>query len=114
MDSKSLGYQTLKNISYNSLGFFITFFVTLFVTPFIVFRLGLENYGIYIFLMTISSILGVIDFGSSTATLKYLSEYIGTGDKVAIKKIIGSMNLVYLFTGIIGFLIIISIGFLWG
>lgn len=113
MDLNSLTYKTLKNISYNSLGFFISFFVTLFVTPFIVFRLGLENYGIYIFLATVSSVLGVIDFGSSTATLKFLSEYIGKNDTSSIKKIIGTMNIVYLLTGLLGFFIIVCFGFLY-
>lgn len=114
MKSDSLGYQTLKNISYSSLGFFVAFFVTIFVTPFVVFKLGLENYGVYIFLMTISSVLGVIDFGSSVATMKFLSEYIGQNDTVSIRRIIGSMNTVYFITGIVGFLLITFFGYFFG
>ncbi len=112
METDSLTYATLKNLSYSLLGYGWPLIFALFVTPIIVLNLGTRDYGVYIFINTIASLLGLLDLGVSTATQKYLSEYSATESRRGLSSLIRSMNTLFLCIGSIGLLVMIGIGFI--
>jgi O-antigen/teichoic acid export membrane protein len=105
VEPSSLTFQTFKNISYNVVGYVWPMFFALFVTPIIIFRLGVKNYGIYIFLNTVIGFLGLIDFGIGTAVSKYLAFYYGKKDFISITKLTNTANSLFLIIGTFGFII---------
>jgi len=111
MNEQSLSYKTMKNVSYNFLGFLVPIVFSIFVTPIIVFRLGIELYGFLILLNTISSLLGLVDFGITTAMVKYISEYNTVNSRDKLKRLIYSSNSLFLLIALLGFIIFIAIGY---
>ena len=65
MDINSLSYKTLKNVSYSSISYGWTIVFAVFITPIIFFKLGVDYYGVYIFVNTVASLMGLIDLGFS-------------------------------------------------
>lgn len=113
MQTNSLKYKSLKNASYNMMGYVWMLIFSVFITPIIVIKLGIGEYGIYIFVSTLISLIGLIDLGVSTAATKTISEYWATGDYDRLKALIYSLNSVYLIMGIMGFFIFLVIGQLY-
>lgn len=70
MEKDSLKYKSLKNASYNMFGYAWSIIFAIGITPIIVFKLGIKEYGIYIFINTLISLLGLIDLGITTAATK--------------------------------------------
>lgn len=104
MDQSSLTFKALKNASYNILGFIWPFIFTLLVTPLIIFGLGVKEYGIYIFITSVTSLMGILDLGLGAAVTKHLSYYYGKNDDAAIKRITHSANSLFLLVALIGLL----------
>jgi O-antigen/teichoic acid export membrane protein len=100
----------IKNSIYNFIGFLLPIIVLIFITPIIISQWGVKDYGVYIFLSTITVFLGLLDLGISTATSKHIIEYKSTGQEENLKKIIYSMNSIYLVTAFVYLIICISIG----
>lgn len=94
--------KTLKNASYNFLGYVWPMGLAIFVTPFIVHKLGVRDYGIYIFINTLISLMGLLDFGFSTSVIKHLAEYHAKQKKEKLSHLINSMNSLFLLMGLIG------------
>lgn len=104
--------NTLKNSVYNFIGFLLPIFILIVFTPIIVSHWGAKDYGVYIFLNTIVVFLGLLDLGVSVATSKHIIEYYSTNETTKLKRLIYSMNSVYLMMAFIYFLICMSIGVL--
>jgi O-antigen/teichoic acid export membrane protein len=105
MDKNSLTFKAFKNISYNVAGYFWPLFFTLFITPIIIFGLGPKNYGIYLFINSATSLLGLIDLGIGAGITKNLSFYLGRNDSNSMKRLAYSANSLFLIIGIIGVII---------
>jgi O-antigen/teichoic acid export membrane protein len=104
MERSSLTFQTLKNISYSVVGYLWPMIFTLFVTPILIFKLGIKNYGIYLFVNTAISLLGILDFGISIAVTKYMAYYHGQKNEEAIATLSRSANSLFLIISFFGFL----------
>src|SRR3989344_1893715 len=111
MDKQSLTYKTFKNISYGLIGYIWMFVFAIFITPLIVLRLGAETYGVYILVLTVSSIMGLFDLGIGHILIKYISEYNATGEEKKMKDLMYSFNLILLVSGIINLIILSLIGY---
>jgi len=109
MDTNSLTYRTLKNISYRFTAYLWPIIFSILITPIIVFRLGVKDYGIYIFITTVLGLLNLLDMGVSTAVTKFLAEYQGRDDLTRVKKLIFSANSLFLLAGLAGFAITASL-----
>ncbi|MDP1625093.1 MAG: oligosaccharide flippase family protein [bacterium] len=103
MDSSSLTFRTLKNTAYNIVGYVWPMLFALIITPIIVFRLGIKEYGIFLFVSSIISLLGVLDLGLGTAITKYVSHHHGRNDAQAMRSLIYSSNTFFLIVGIVGY-----------
>ncbi len=112
MDQTSLTFKALKNASYNILGFLWPLIFTLFITPLIIFGLGVKEYGIYIFITSVTSLMGILDLGLGAAVTKHLSYYYGKGDEAAIRRITHSANSLFSIVALIGlvFAVFIALG----
>lgn len=112
MERRSLTFLTFKNISYNMIGYIWPMFFTLFITPVVIFRLGVKNYGIYLFVNAIIALFGLLDLGLATATTKHMSYYYGKGDTSSIRTLTHSANSLFFIIGCAGFLLSVAIAFL--
>jgi len=109
MDTESLTYKTLKNISYRFLAFLWPMIFSILITPVIVLKLGVKDYGIYIFVGTITGLLGLLDLGISYSVIKFLAEYNARKETEKIKRMIYSANSLFLLVGLLGLIISIFI-----
>jgi len=110
MSNSALTNKTLKNASYSFISYGWGLIFALFITPIIVFKLGVDNYGVYIFVGVVGSIAGLIDLGLSTAIYKYMAEYIGSNNKEKLSNLIKISNTLFLIIGVIGFVLLSLIG----
>jgi O-antigen/teichoic acid export membrane protein len=103
--------NVLKNSIYNLIGFIIPIITLVVFTPIIIRNLGIELYGVYVFLTTVTTFLALLDLGIGTATNKHVIEYITTNDSINLSKLLHSMNSVYLVMGSVYFTLCIAVGF---
>ncbi|MFA5319393.1 MAG: oligosaccharide flippase family protein [Candidatus Paceibacterota bacterium] len=115
METSSLTYKTLKNISYRFTAFIWPMVFSILITPIVVLRLGAKDYGIYIFIGAITSLLGLLDLGISYAVMKFLAEYSAQLETEKIKKLLRSANSLFLLIGLSGLTttILLSLGGRW-
>jgi O-antigen/teichoic acid export membrane protein len=110
MEEQSLSYKTLRNSSYLFLGFVLSMIFTIFVTRQLSQKLGTTEFGIYLLVNTISAFVGFVDLGLSTAIAKYVAEYQARGDLQALRNILSSARVIFVFTGSLGLLVFLIIG----
>jgi O-antigen/teichoic acid export membrane protein len=79
----------------------IALIITFFLFPFIVKHTGQELYGVYLIVMTVTGYFGLLDLGVMSALTKYVSEYNGVGNAVAISRIINASLSFYVLIGLI-------------
>ncbi len=111
MLDNSLTNKTLKNISYNMIGFFLPMFFLLVITPKIITNLGTKNYGVYMYVLAVSSLMGLFDFGLGHTLIKYIAEYKEKNDHERIKKLISTFNIILFLLGFFGLIIYVVMGF---
>src|ERR1035437_2365126 len=100
-------HRILTNTTWNLVGYVWPILFAIVITPVIVRSWGIREYGVYIFLSTVISMLGLLDFGISTAVSKYLAEYYAQNNHEKIKNLLGTANTIFSVVGIIGLLIFI-------
>ena len=94
---------TLKNSFYNFIGYAWPIIFSIFITPIVVFRLGTKDYGVFVFINTAISLMGLLDLGIGTSMMKHVAEYSAEKAEEKLKKLICSMNTILLFIGLAGF-----------
>jgi O-antigen/teichoic acid export membrane protein len=104
--------NTIKNSGYNIIGFIIPAITVIFITPIVISNLGVKDYGVYIFLNTVITFLGLLDLGIGVATSKHIVEYISTKQEDRLKKLIYSMNSVYFILAGIFFIACLFVGYI--
>jgi O-antigen/teichoic acid export membrane protein len=110
MEETSFSYKTLKNSSYLFAGFLLPMVFTIFVTRALALKLGSVDFGIYLLVNAISSFVGFVDLGLSSAITKYASEYLAKGDIKALQNLLGSARSLFLALGFLGVLVFVVIG----
>lgn len=103
--------NALKNSVYNIIGFLVPVITFILITPTIIKSLGVKEYGVYIFLNTIITFLGLLDLGIGVATNKHIIEYISTKQDDKLKKLIYSMNTIYIIIGSVFLLACFGVGY---
>ncbi|MEI6304737.1 MAG: oligosaccharide flippase family protein [Candidatus Taylorbacteria bacterium] len=100
-------HRALTNISWSVLGFVWPICFAIFITPLVVHSMGIRIFGIYTFINTGISVLGLIDFGLSAAVSKYLAEYHAKGEREKTKTLISTSKIIFFVIGLVGALIFI-------
>lgn len=93
--------QGLRNASWNTLDYIALPLLFLAVTPFLIFRLGTDQFGIWMLVNALTGVLGVMHFGLGDATVKYTSAYRAQADWGSVVRVIRSTQTVY---GLLGLL----------
>lgn len=94
--------RAFKNISYSLLSFGWPVLIALFVTPIVVHYFGVKEYGIYIFINTLVALAGLLDFGLSSAFVKFTAERHGGHNIEGLKNLFKTANTMLVIVGIIG------------
>jgi O-antigen/teichoic acid export membrane protein len=110
MQENSFSYKTLRNSFYLFLNFLLPMVFTIFVTRSSAIKLGDAEYGVLLLVNAISAFVNFVDLGLGVAVTKYAAEYRGRGDNLALEKLLSSSRQLFLFTGILGFLVFFILG----
>ena len=103
-------HNTIRNALYNFTSYVWLMIFSIIITPIIVFKLGVRDYGIYVFVNTLLSLIGLIDLGIGISTLKHTAEYIATKQEHKLKELLYSMNSIYLIMGLVGLMVFLILG----
>ncbi len=106
--NQTITHKTLKNVSYSMLNYAWPIVAAIFITPLIVAKLGIKEYGIYIFISTLMGFAGILDIGVSTALNKFFAERYSKGDYAGMSELFKTGNSLMLITGFIGLIGITS------
>jgi len=60
------------------------------MAPFLIHRIGLEAYGFFLFLFSLSNMLGVVNLGLGDAALRHVAFYHGRGDVDGINRVVSA------------------------
>jgi O-antigen/teichoic acid export membrane protein len=103
MDNK---HQTLHNAIFNSLSRVVSMVVGFIFMPYIVHQLGVEAYGIYVFIFAVIGYFALLDLDLGQAVIKYVAEYRVGNDYKRINNVVGVTLSLYLALGVLGSLFI--------
>lgn len=106
--TQTITHKTLKNVSYSMLNYGWPIIIAIFITPIIVAKLGIKEYGIYIFISTLMGLAGILDIGVSTALNKFFAERYSKGDYAGMSRLFKTGNSLMMLTGSIGLIGITS------
>jgi O-antigen/teichoic acid export membrane protein len=95
MQEKSLSSNAFWSVFSQVWGMAVVFFMA----PFLIHRIGHAHYGVYLFLSSLSGMLGVLNLGLGEATLRYVAYYHGRGDNEGINRVLGATLFIYAIMG---------------
>lgn len=100
------------NSLFNNLQFIVFIIVGIINAPYILRKLGLVDYGIWVFIMSILSYSSVLYLGFGQSIIKYTSEYTAKKDYNSANTVLGTVFTFYSFIGAIAFTIGCTIAYL--
>lgn len=92
LKKESLG----RNIFANYLGVFGQIIIAFFLSPFLVHTLGDTRYGIWTIIAAFSGYLSLLDFGVSSAVMRYVAKYHAENNKDKINAVLSSALVVFI------------------
>ena len=105
---RETSHKIIRNTLTNTASFTVVFVSNLVLLPLIVHALGNEYYGgIWVIVGTLTAYMGLIDLGTGTAFIKFVSEYHAKGDDASLNEVINTGIVVYAAVG----LVLVSAGF---
>ncbi len=108
MKKDSPTYRALSNAFFSLISFGWPIIIAVFVTPFIVHRLGIKEYGVYLFISTLIGLAGLLDIGIASALGKFIAEEHGRENFEKLKKIFKIGNSIFLLIALVGSFGIVS------
>ncbi len=99
---ESLSHRTLKNASWQVFNLGWATVLNFFVTPILLKQLGLENYGVYILILTVISFLSLAELGTGTGFTRSFLEYSSQGRLIERNKLVDTFFTYWIATGFIG------------
>ncbi|MCP3873083.1 MAG: oligosaccharide flippase family protein [Desulfobacteraceae bacterium] len=102
--------KNMKNAIYGILGYIFPIALLIFSTPYVVYKLGVEQYGVWAFVIAIVGTFGVINFGLGDATIKFVSQYHAQKDKIAVSQVANTTFSIYLISATVGCLLLCLFG----
>src|SRR6267143_4396452 len=89
-----------KNVGSNWLVTVVTVAVTYLLTPFVLHRLGVQAYGTWALITSLTGYLGLLALGVPMASVRYLAQHVAEGDTKKTNAVIGSCLGLYLLVGV--------------
>ncbi len=93
--------QIIKNVLMNWVAFAATIITGFLMSPFLVHNLGDAVYGVWVLLGSLVGYMGLLDFGLTVSTVKYVAEHRARGDQEAINKVMSGSLAVYSAVGLL-------------
>ncbi|MBI3668288.1 MAG: oligosaccharide flippase family protein, partial [Acidobacteria bacterium] len=90
----------MRNASWSTLDYLVLPMLLLLVLPFLVFKLGAEQFGIWMLVNGLTGLTGVLQLGLGDATIKYVSSYRAREDWRSVQRVVRSTFSIY---GLLGF-----------
>lgn len=87
--------RIIKNVLMNWFAYGTTIIVGFFMQPFLVHHLGDSLYGVWVLIGSLAGYLGLLDFGLTPATVKYVAEHRARNDQDAINRLVSGGMLVF-------------------
>lgn len=103
----------LKNIGSNWIVTLVTVAVTYVLTPFLIHTLGMDGYGTWTLIISITGYLSLLVLGVPMASVRYFAEHSASGDRKKMNEAIGSCTGLYLLMGAAALVIGAAIFFLF-
>jgi O-antigen/teichoic acid export membrane protein len=85
----------VRNTLFNAAGRVWQVAAAFFLTPYVVQAIGVERYGVWAVVGVITGYFGLLDFGMTTALVKFVSEYDAKADRIALARAIHSGAVFY-------------------
>jgi len=88
----SLKRRALIGVAANYARFGVPMVVTLLVTPVVVGTLGPDGYGLWSLTFAVIGVLGLLDFGLTTGTVRFVGEARGRGDVAERNRAVATLD----------------------
>lgn len=104
-------HPIITNTAINIVNTAVSFIIGYAMTPFIVHRLGVEDYGIWVFLgiFSISGYFSLLDFGLQGSAIKFVAEYAATGNRRLLQATVSSTLQFFVIVGVISAAVLILV-----
>lgn len=99
--------KLIVNSGWYSGGFLVITIIALLTTPLLVWKLGIEGYGIYILINSLVGYYGILDLGLGQGLIKFVAEYNAKNEQENISNAINAAIVVQMFMGLIASLLLI-------
>jgi O-antigen/teichoic acid export membrane protein len=96
--------QIVKNVLVNWTAFLVTLLTGFWMLPFLINNLGASDYGVWVLVGSLAGYLGLLDFGVTQSTVKFIAEHRARGDQDAINRVITGGLAVFTAVGAISLL----------
>ncbi len=90
-----------KNSLYNFTGLVAQSLLLLVSTPLLVWRLGPEQYGLFMIASALLGTVGILEMGLGAGIIKFVAEYTSTGDRRGLSSVICGGLIFYLGVGLL-------------
>lgn len=104
-DNEQRSSQIIQNVLMNWAAFAATIGVGFVMSPFLVRHLGDSVYGVWILVGSLVGYLGLLDFGITSSTVKYIAEYRAHNDQQAINRLVTTSLAIYSVIGVAALII---------
>lgn len=98
--------KNIKNAIFGIIGYIFPIALLIFSTPYFVYKLGVEQYGVWTLILAVVGTFGIINFGLGDATIKFVSQYHAQKDEIALSEIANTTFSIYLITATVGCLLL--------
>ena len=78
-------------------------------TPFLLMCLGQSEYGLFSLVMSVVGYMAVLDLGFGSTVTRYTVKYLSSNDEEGLKKLYGTISVVYIIIGIVAFFICVAL-----
>ncbi|MFC1576076.1 flippase [Candidatus Omnitrophota bacterium] len=100
MYGKTLSQKIVKNTFFSFVGTFWMLGISLILTPYIIYKIGLEKFGIWAISASIVGFLGLFNLGTSSTYTKYIAEHYAVKNSVNINRTINTGLAINLLLGL--------------
>lgn len=98
--------RNVRNVAYSSADYLLLPILWLISTPLFVSHLGADRFGIWMLVNSIMGVSGIMDFGLTDATIKYVSKYRAQKDETGVIRVIRTTLALYCLSGFAATLIL--------
>ena len=100
-EQKPVRTKVVRNVLFSALQNVVVFPIPFLLIPFILGKVGIGDYGIYAVFMTVIGFTSLTDLGMFGTLTKHVAEYHASGDFVALKRLLDTGLMFYIFISLI-------------